>query len=670
MAQQPKRAIQRIVTDDSGNIRLIYVDLETLQPVDDLSNYKVINANQQNIEQVQDISDPDPEPLNPTSLADRGLDAQTQSLSSVSNSDRISPVSSESSRATVVGGGSTNLSPVNSQSQTVSPTRTTSEVARSSSGRETTNSAQAGRNTNTVNSTNNNQAAGFVNDFAKAEHRKGTPDQGFINSVTDIAGRTLGPGTTVTGYSGQGQYGSARHRDERGIAMDATISNSNHTIGKQAMEDVAMAYAAAHPNAGIGYDKNYMGVQNIHLDQFAQPGDIGKSWGAKDPRTNSFSRSMMDQNFAKNLDFARATGIGPTPTFGAPTPFGPNDPQSPATATGDEIDTNTIAGLSASSIASMNARNSGIDPGVTVSGGKGFTTIDNGYTTTTRSGDRSSRNNNPGNLEMGPRAERFGAIGDDGRFAVFTDPKQGIAAMQDLLFSASINKTIEQAITSYAPPEENNTKSYISNVTKALGLPADTRLSDLSMAQRETMIGAMISTEGKKGYSETSSMHTYSGAPNTGNMDAPSESRRGGNFSSDPGGGGITSKGGSFGQSYSSGFGPDLGRFGSGADITSAVSAANGESQGGRGRGGFAASSNTGASDKGTSSSGGANHTEERERDTSLSSGDAQSSGKSGSGSSGSKGGSSGATGRTGKDGTESGTGTGGQQGRGGRNTD
>lgn len=659
MAQQPKRAIQRIVTDDSGNIRLIYVDLETLQPVDDLSNYKVINANQQNIEQVQDISDPDPEPLNPTSLADRGLNAQTQSLSSVSNSDRISPVSSESSRATVAGGGSTNLSPVNSQSQTVSPTRTTSEVARSSSGRETTNSAQAGRNTNTVNSTNNNQAAGFVNDFSKAEHRKGTPDQGFINSVTDIAGKTLGPDTTVTGYSGQGQYGSARHRDERGIAMDATISNSNHTIGKQAMEDVAMAYAAAYPNAGVGYDKNYMGVQNIHLDQFAQPSDIGKSWGAKDPRTNSFSRSMMDQNFAKNLDFARATGIGPTPTFGAPTPFGPDDAQSPATATGAPYGPNTVAGLSAGSIAAMEAQKSGIDPGVTVSGGKGFTTIDNGYTTTTRSGDRSSRNNNPGNLEMGPRAERFGAIGDDGRFAVFTDPKQGIAAMQDLLFSASINKTIEQAITSYAPPKENNTKSYISNVTKALGLPADTRLSDLSMAQRETMIGAMISTEGKKGYSETSSMHTYSGAPNTGNMDAPSESRRGGNFSSDPGGGGITSKGGSFGQSYSSGFGPDLGRFGSGADITSAVSTANGESQGGRGRGGFAASSNTGASDKGTSSYGGA-----------KSSGDAQSSGKSGSGSSGSKGGSSGATGRTGKDGTESGTGTGGQQGRGGRNTD
>ena len=623
MAQQPKRAIQRIVTDDSGNIRLIYVDLETLQPVDDLSNYKVINANQQNIEQVQDISDPDPEPLNPTSLADRGLDAQTQSLSSVSNSDRISPVSSESSRATVVGGGSTNLSPVNSQSQTVSPTRTTSEVARSSSGRETTNSAQAGRNTNTVNSTNNNQAAGFVNDFAKAEHRKGTPDQGFINSVTDIAGRTLGPGTTVTGYSGQGQYGSARHRDERGIAMDATISNSNHTIGKQAMEDVAMAYAAAHPNAGIGYDKNYMGVQNIHLDQFAQPGDIGKSWGAKDPRTNSFSRSMMDQNFAKNLDFARATGIGPTPTFGAPTPFGPNDPQSPATATGDEIDTNTIAGLSASSIASMNARNSGIDP--TVTSTKGVTTVDDGYTSTTRAGIGGWRNNNPGNLRNTEYSQNKGSIGQDYRgFAVFGTLDQGVKAMNDLLFSSPKYQglTIDQALNRYAPPEDdNNTKGYINTITQALGVSADTKLSDLSPSQRDTMLSTMMGFEsGPNNVRETSSMHTYSGAPNTGNMDAPSESRRGGNFSSDPGGGGITSKGGSFGQSYSSGFGPDLGRFGSGADMTSAVSAANGESQGGRGRGGFAASSNTGASDKGTSSYGGA-----------KSSGDAQSSGKSGS---------------------------------------
>jgi len=649
MAQQPKRAIQRIVTDDSGNIRLIYIDLETLQPVDDLSNYKVINANQQNIEQVQNINDPDPEPLNPTSLADRGLDAQTQSLSSVSNSDRISPVSSESSRATVVGGGSTNLSPVNSQSQTVSPTRTTSEVARSSSGREITKGAGLANLTSTPED-GKNARVGFIESYGP--NRPNRPNADIISNIQTSVGNVMGPNSSVVGTSGKGNYGSHRHR--AGDALDFQVKDqSGKTVdNKVAMEDIAMDFAARNPTAGIGYNKGYMGPNTMHLDMANDPA----SWGAGN------SRRGIDPNFANNLDFARATGIGPTPTFGAPTPFGPNDPQSPATATGDEIDTNTIAGLSASSIASMNARNSGINP--TVTSTKGVTTVDDGYTSTTRAGIGGWRNNNPGNLRNTEYSQNKGSIGQDYRgFAVFGTLDQGVKAMSDLLFSSPKYQglTIDQALNRYAPPEDdNNTKGYINTITQALGVSADTKLSDLSPNQRDTMLSTMMGFEsGPNNVRETSSMHTYSGAPNTGNMDAPSESRRGGNFSSDPSGGGITSKGGSFGQSYSSGFGPDLGRFGSGADITSAVSAANGESQGGRGRGGFAASSNTGASDKGTSSYGGA-----------KSSGDAQSSGKSGSGSSGSKGGSSGTTGRTGKDGTESGTGTGGQQGRGGRNTD
>lgn len=649
MAQQPKRAIQRIVTDDSGNIRLIYIDLETLQPIDDLSNYKVINANQQNIEQVQNISDPDPEPLNPTSLADRGLDAQTQSLSNVSNSDRISPVSSESSRATVAGGGSTNLPSVNSQSQTVSPTRTTSEVARSSSGREVTKGAGLANLTSTPED-GKNARVGFIESYGP--NRPNRPNADIISNIQTSVGNVMGPNSSVVGTSGKGNYGSHRHR--AGDALDFQVKDqSGKTVNNRvAMEDIAMDFAARNPTAGIGYNKGYMGPNTMHLDMANDPA----SWGAGN------SRRGIDPNFANNLDFARATGIGPTPTFGAPTPFGPDDAQSPATATGDEIDTNTIAGLSASSIASMNARNSGIDP--TVTSTKGVTTVDDGYTSTTRAGIGGWRNNNPGNLRNTEYSQNKGSIGQDYRgFAVFGTLDQGVKAMSDLLFSSPKYQglTIDQALNRYAPPEDdNNTKGYINTITQALGVSADTKLSDLSPSQRDTMLSTMMGFEsGPNNVRETSSMHTYSGAPNTGNMDAPSESRRGGNFSSDPSGGGITSKGGSFGQSYSSGFGPDLGRFGSGADMTSAVSAANGESQGGRGRGGFAASSNTGASDKGTSSYGGA-----------KSSGDAQSSGKSGSGSSGSKGGSSGATGRTGKDGTESGTGTGGQQGRGGRNTD
>ena len=190
----------------------------------------------------------------------------------------------------------------------------------------------------------------------------------------------------------------------------------------------------------------------------------------------------------------------------------------------------------------MNARNSGINP--TVTSTKGVTTVDDGYTSTTRAGIGGWRNNNPGNLRNTEYSQNKGSIGQDYRgFAVFGTLDQGVKAMSDLLFSSPKYQglTIDQALNRYAPPEDdNNTKGYINTITQALGVSADTKLSDLSPSQRDTMLSTMMGFEsGPNNVRETSSMHTYSGAPNTGNMDAPSESRRGGNFSSDPSGGGI-----------------------------------------------------------------------------------------------------------------------------------
>lgn len=650
---EAKKAIQRIVTDESGNIRIIYVDLETLKTVPDPSNYQVVNANQQNIEQVVNINDPDPVPLNPTSITDK-LGRQTpleqsrellgeggrggqEGVRSVGGNNPTSPVDTSVRSPETLGApvGTVERSSLgNSVGGRQRETNSNSvgvATAENSRGTQVTSGGGVANPTGRT-------TAGFINDFSKAEHRKGDVSQDFQRSVTDAVANTrgLGPQYDVQGFSGKGDYGSARHRDERGVAMDFNVIDptTNQRVTDERMNDLASQYAYANPNAGIGYGQGYMSKGSMHLDQkYASAEEAAKAgasmnWGAGNQTAN------MSSALRETIDAARAGNL-PTPFDNPGMPYS-RDEQAPSgytapAATGDYIDTNTVGGLSAGSIAAMEAQRSGI--GATVTGGKGFTTIDNGYTSTTRSGDRSARNNNPGNLEMGPRAEKFGAIGDDGRFAVFDDPKQGLAAMQDLLFSANINKTIEQAITSYAPPNENNTKGYISNITTALGLPADTRLSDLSMNQRDTMMNAMIDTEGKKGYSETSNMHTYSGPPSTGNMNSPSESI---SMADRQGFGDGTSKGSGKTSSFGGGYDLDAGRFG---DMTGAVGRANGESQGGRGRGGYAAGGNSdtsaggkssGAADKGTSSYGGAKD-----------SGDAQSSGRS-SGSSTSSGGKSG----------------------------
>jgi len=113
-------------------------------------------------------------------------------------------------------------------------------------------------------------------------------------------------------------------------------------------------------------------------------------------------------------------------------------------------------------------------------------------------GARNWRNNNPGNIEFGSFARRYGAIGTDGRFAIFPSYQAGRAAKEALLFNSSgySGMSISQAINRYAPPSENNTSSYVNSVASAVGVSADTPMSSLSAQQRATMLDAMQRVEG------------------------------------------------------------------------------------------------------------------------------------------------------------------------------
>lgn len=139
--------------------------------------------------------------------------------------------------------------------------------------------------------------------------------------------------------------------------------------------------------------------------------------------------------------------------------------------------------------------------GSVASAGKGYTTVrkEDG-STVRRTGTRAWRNNNPGNLEYGAFARQKGAIGSDGRFAVFPSYESGRSAKESLLFeSASYrDKTIAAAISRYAPSSENDTGAYTRSVARAVGVPPSTRLSDLSKVQRKRLLDAMERIEGFK----------------------------------------------------------------------------------------------------------------------------------------------------------------------------
>jgi hypothetical protein len=142
--------------------------------------------------------------------------------------------------------------------------------------------------------------------------------------VADAVGGTLGRGSTVAvtsgdvnpedpGWTAKGPKGqpnhyskSHRHTDELGMDFKAIDPMTGQpTRDRVAIADMAMAAAAKNPSVGIGFGKNYMGDETMHMD-FSGKGGI---WGG------GFTQEEID-----NINLGRESRIGPTPYRDAPTP--------------------------------------------------------------------------------------------------------------------------------------------------------------------------------------------------------------------------------------------------------------------------------------------------------------------------------------------------------------
>ena len=86
-------------------------------------------------------------------------------------------------------------------------------------------------------------------------------------------------------------------------------------------------------------------------------------------------------------------------------------------------------------------------------------------------------NNNPGNLKF---VHQAGATPGVGGFAHFQTPQDGYRALLDQIhLDARRGYTLEQYITKYAPPSENDTSLYIAQASQALGVDSSTPLSQI-----------------------------------------------------------------------------------------------------------------------------------------------------------------------------------------------
>jgi hypothetical protein len=150
----------------------------------------------------------------------------------------------------------------------------------------------------------------------------------------------------------------------------------------------------------------------------------------------------------------------------------------------------------------------------------------------TRSGgDRNWRNNNPGNIEYGKFAISMGAIGSDGRFAIFPSEEMGRKAADTLLKGKSYaNLSAADALKKWAPETENNIQAYASNMAKQ-GVDLSKRYSDMSPAEQAKFLDAMNKVEGGRAgtvsgpnssyQSKTSGLNPSASLPTASSSNAP-----------------------------------------------------------------------------------------------------------------------------------------------------
>lgn len=92
---------------------------------------------------------------------------------------------------------------------------------------------------------------------------------------------------------------------------------------------------------------------------------------------------------------------------------------------------------------------------------------------------RGIRNNNPGNLRHGPQWQGLAIHQPDNAFSTFVSMEYGIRALLLNLrgyFLVHELSTVREIINRWAPPSENDTRAYVAQVARALGVGPDDRL--------------------------------------------------------------------------------------------------------------------------------------------------------------------------------------------------
>lgn len=229
--------------------------------------------------------------------------------------------------------------------------------------------------------------------------------------------------------------------------------------------------------------------------------DVGGARGSQHLHGNAFDIDVSGMSIPERVELirqARAAGFGGVGVYGSSLHFDVG----PTRHWGSDYHSGSLPSWAREAVQAPRGAGPQAPPSTAetvVDAGSGYTVIRmSDGTVIRREGSRAWRNNNPGNLEYGDFARSHGAVGTDGRFAVFPTYEAGRAAKAALIFESSSyrNLSLARAIARYAPQFENDTAGYLRQVADAAGVSPGTRMADLTPEQRVLVLDAMERVEG------------------------------------------------------------------------------------------------------------------------------------------------------------------------------
>lgn len=112
--------------------------------------------------------------------------------------------------------------------------------------------------------------------------------------------------------------------------------------------------------------------------------------------------------------------------------------------------------------------------------------------------DKGIRLNNPGNIEHGQPWMGLSEVQSDPRFCQFVAPQYGIRAIHIILQTYQNKyglKSVSDIINKWAPPNENDTASYIKDVSFHCGVGPDDQVFVMEPQAAYYLVTAIIAHE-------------------------------------------------------------------------------------------------------------------------------------------------------------------------------